>query len=72
MIYQLPTGRTIEISIDQYFDMSDDDIEYFIAYEVGDFNENPFFASSFYNKKIKDDDVEEDIIIELDYENEEE
>ncbi len=51
MIYQLPTGRIIEISIEQYLEMSDDDVEYFIAYEIGEFAEDPFFGSMFYNQK---------------------
>ena len=45
MIYQLPSGRVIEITLEQYLEMSDDDIEFFIAYEVGEdlkaFNLNP-------------------------------
>jgi hypothetical protein len=27
MLYQLPSGRTIEISVDQYLDMTDDELK---------------------------------------------
>lgn len=44
--------------MDQYLDMTDDDIEYFIAYNIGDEIENPFFGSSLHGKQPK---IEEDI-----------
>ena len=77
MIYQLPSGRIIEITLEQYLEMSDDDIEFFIAYEVGEFNENPFYSSVIKTKTIKEEeeffdeddlddflDVDIDLIIE--------
>lgn len=76
MIYQLPSGRVIEITLEQYLEMSDGDIEFFIAYEVGDYNENPFYASvikvktkeeeEFFDEDDLDDflDVDIDLIIE--------
>lgn len=45
MLYQLPNGRVIEISTEQYFDMSDEELEYLIAYNYGDVLENPWFGS---------------------------
>lgn len=55
MIYQLGSGKVIEISIEQYLQMTDEDIEYFIAYEVGEYYENPFSGSALSGKSIKDD-----------------
>jgi hypothetical protein len=55
MIYQLTSGKVIEISIEQYLQMTDEDIEYFIAYEVGEFYENPFLNSALNDKNIIDD-----------------
>jgi hypothetical protein len=55
MIYQLTSGKVIEISIEQYLQMTDEDIEYFIAYEVGEFYENPFSNSALNDKNIIDD-----------------
>lgn len=45
MLYQLPNGRTIEMSVEQYLDMTDDDFEYLIAHNFGDELEDPFFGS---------------------------
>ena len=63
MIYQLPTGKIIEISLEQYLEMSDDDVEYFIAYEIGEYAEDPFYGSIFYHQKKSD--IKLDIDIEL-------
>jgi len=45
MYYQLPNGRVIEMSTEQYFDMSDEELEYLIAYNYGDIYENPWHGS---------------------------
>lgn len=45
MLYQLPTGKVIEISTEQYLEMSDEELEYLIAYNYGDNLEDPWFGS---------------------------
>lgn len=45
MLFQLLNGKVIEISTEQYLDMSDEDIEYLLAYNHGDVVENPWFGS---------------------------
>jgi hypothetical protein len=45
MIYQLPNGKIIEISTEQYLEMSDEELEYLIAYNYGEIMENPWFGS---------------------------
>lgn len=45
MLYQLPNGKVIEISTEQYLEMSDEDFEYIIAYNYGEELENPWFGS---------------------------
>lgn len=45
MWYQLPNGKVIEISTEQYFEMSDEDFEYLIAYNYGEILENPWHGS---------------------------
>jgi hypothetical protein len=45
MLYQLPNGRVIEISTEQYFEMSDEQLEYLIASNYGEVLENPWFGS---------------------------
>ena len=63
MIYQLQTGKIIELSMEQYLEMTDDDIEYFIAFNVGELINNPFFRSSFNNKPVIE--IDEDITLNL-------
>jgi hypothetical protein len=45
MFYQLPNGRVVEMSTEQYFEMSDEDLEYLVAYNHGDIYENPWHGS---------------------------
>jgi hypothetical protein len=45
MIYQLPNGKCIEISTEQFIEMSDEELEYLIAYNYGDVLENPWHGS---------------------------
>jgi hypothetical protein len=51
MLYQLPTGRVIEISTEQYLEMSDEELEYLIAYNYGDTLEDPWFGSVLHKKE---------------------
>ena len=52
MFYQLPTGRVIEISLDQYLSMTNEDLEYLIAHNVGENIEDPFYGSRIKDKQI--------------------
>jgi len=45
MLYQLPNGKVIEMSTEQYFEMTDEDFEYLIAYNHGEIQEDPWFGS---------------------------
>lgn len=64
MLYQLPTGRVIEITVDQYFELTDEEIEYLIAYNYGDIMENPWFGS-ILSKKAPAFEIVEEIVIEI-------
>jgi hypothetical protein len=57
MLYQLPNGKVIEISTEQYLEMSDEELEYLIAYNYGEVLENPWFGSVL-SKKDKSSSVE--------------
>ena len=54
MLYQLPTGKVIYLSLDDYLDLTDEDIQYFISTGLGDQPLNPFFGSSLNNKSSRD------------------
>jgi hypothetical protein len=61
MLYNLPNGKVIEISVEEYLDMSDEELEYLIALNYGENIENPFFGSVL--QKQPPADVEEPPII---------
>ena len=58
MLYQLPNGKVIEISTEQFVEMSDEELEYLIAYNYGDVVENPWHSSVLNTHKVIDDDLE--------------
>tara|TARA_Y100000817_G_scaffold312199_1_gene305668 strand:- start:463 stop:723 length:261 start_codon:yes stop_codon:yes gene_type:complete len=66
MIYQLPNGRVIEMSVEQYLDLSDNDISELVglgpAYSMDPVN--PFFRP--FSKKTKQRDPELDHEVEPD------
>ena len=45
MLYQLPNGKVIEMTTEQFVEMSDEELEYLIAFNYGDSLENPWFGS---------------------------
>jgi hypothetical protein len=57
MLYQLPNGKVIEISTEQYFEMSDEELEYLIAYNYGDVQEDPWFGSVLLKQEKEDNSV---------------
>lgn len=60
MLYQLPSGRAIELSLDQYLDMSDAELDYLNANYHGDSVENPWYGSML-SKSGKGDILEKEI-----------
>ena len=61
MIYQLPNGKVIEISTEQYFEMSDEEFEYLVAYNYGEIVENPWFGSVISKSDNSKEDVTENV-----------
>lgn len=45
MLYQLPDGRVIELSTEQYFDLTDEELHMLISTNYGENIDNPFFGS---------------------------
>jgi hypothetical protein len=46
MLYQLPNGKVIYLTIDQYLDLTDNDIQYLMSVNAGDHAQNPFTDSA--------------------------
>lgn len=61
MLYQLPNGKVIEISTEQYLELSDEELEYLIAYNYGDNLDDPWFGSVL-SKRPPDDDSEPEFL----------
>jgi hypothetical protein len=53
MHYQLPTGKVVYLSIEEFLELTDDDIQYLIAHDCGDHIVNPFSGSSLKSKTSK-------------------
>lgn len=53
MIYQLPNGKVINISIEDYLQLTDDDIKLLISANAGEVIINPF-QSSVLEDNVKD------------------
>lgn len=68
MIYQLPNGKVINISIEEYLDLDDQDIQYLMSINAGNYATSPFYGSVI--RKKKDYNPEEDIDKSMDYEEE--
>lgn len=60
--YQLPNGKVVQMSVDEYFSLSDKDIQYLLSINAGDYISNPWAGSVITKKGLTPDeelDVEE-------------
>lgn len=64
LIYQLPTGKIIYLSIEEYLDLTDQDIQYLISINAGHYSpvRNPFMGSAIeqQSETNKENDSEEE------------
>lgn len=65
MIYQLPNGKVIEISTEQYLEISDEELEYLVAFNYGAMLEDPWFGSVLSKFVHESDDILDDSLTEL-------
>ena len=49
MLYQLPNGKVIHLSIEEYLDLTDLDIQYLMSIDYGDTVLDPFSGSAINN-----------------------
>lgn len=64
MLYQLTNGKVIELSLDEYLDMSDSDFQNLLGYNIGEHISNPWVGSSLHDES-KVEEEEEEKILEL-------
>jgi hypothetical protein len=46
MLYQLPNGKVINLSIEEYLDLTDEDVQYLMAIDYGEHIRDPFAGSA--------------------------
>lgn len=51
MYYQLPNGKTIYLTIEEYLSLTDSDVQYLISLDYGESVLNPFRGSAVDNNK---------------------
>jgi hypothetical protein len=65
MIYQLPNGKVINITIEQFLAMTDDDIQYMVSMNHGESVNSPWYGSSVHYSKRLNEDPEHDNSIDF-------
>lgn len=62
MIYQLPNGKIINITIEQYLELTDEDIQYLMSINFGEYASSPWVGSAIKKKRSiqKNDEEPED------------
>jgi hypothetical protein len=53
MLYQLPNGKVVHLSIEEYLDLTDEDVQYLMSLDFGEHIQNPFTGSA-VDKNIKE------------------
>jgi hypothetical protein len=53
MLYQLPNGKVISISIEEYLELTDLDEQYLMSLDFGEHVIDPFYASAVEKKGAK-------------------
>lgn len=70
MIYQLPNGKIIHLSIEEYLNLTEEDIQYLISLDYGEHIRDPFSGSAvkknskekYYDfSSMNDEDIEDNV-----------
>ena len=59
MLYNLPNGKTIYLTIEEYLNLTDDDIQYLVSIKAGS-TLSPFFDSVLHDKPLKVQDTSDE------------
>jgi hypothetical protein len=60
MLVNLPNGKTVDMSFDEYLRISIDDYQYLMSQNFGMEMEDPFFSSILRSKRQTEDEEEEE------------
>jgi hypothetical protein len=66
MMYQLPNGKVIHLTVEEYLDLTDNDIQYLMSLNAGEYANSPFTGSVIRNRKKQTEEefMEEDSSID--------
>ena len=53
MQYQLPNGKVVHLSVEEYLDLTDEDIQYLMSIDYGEHIRDPFTGSA-VDRNIRD------------------
>lgn len=71
MQYSLPNGKVVNLSLEEYLDLTDEDVQYLMSLDYGDYVTDPFKGSAVENNKqekyydfdyLVDDESDDDVI----------
>jgi hypothetical protein len=71
MQYSLPNGKVVNLSLEEYLDLTDEDVQYLMSLDYGDYVTDPFKGSAVENNKqekyydfdyLADDESDDDVI----------
>ncbi len=71
MIFQLPTGKIVHLSLAQYLNLTDEDVQYLISTGTGSSPNNPFYSSALSKKGVAAKGIEHDTTLDYNEDNEE-
>jgi hypothetical protein len=54
MLVNLPNGKTVDMSFDEYLRMGREGYQYLMANSLGTYVEHPFYSSALQNKSWRD------------------
>lgn len=64
MYYQLPNGKVVHISVEEYLNLKDRDVQYLLSINAGEYISNPWSGSSI--SKTEEPEVKEEEEEEVD------
>lgn len=70
MQYQLPNGKVVQMTVDQFLDLTDEDIQYLMSINFGEYINSPWVGSVLAKRRPKKE--ESDIDPGIDYSPEDE
>ena len=71
MQFSLPNGKVVNLSLDEYLDLTDEDIQYLMSLDYGEYITDPFNGSAVEKSKkekyydfdyLPDDESDDDVI----------